>query len=55
MINTAIIFFLGLAIGYFFGQQKIKEQNKQRQTSMVSPPQMPKPPIENGKLKVINK
>jgi hypothetical protein len=56
MINTAIVFFLGLAIGYFFGQQKIKEKNQQRQANMASPPAaMPTPPIDNDKLKIVRK
>ncbi|MBT6691192.1 hypothetical protein HOB10_02590 [Candidatus Parcubacteria bacterium] len=63
MLNTAIVFFLGMAIGYFFGQQKIKEQIKLGQVSAPrpsvpvnnTPPPVPSAPIDKDRLKVIRK
>lgn len=30
MLNTAILFFLGYALGYYFGQQNEKEKAKKK-------------------------
>lgn len=31
MLNTVIVFFMGYAIGYFFGQQREKEKYQAKQ------------------------